>query len=302
LAESNGVASDLPRLVARAKGNAEELRELSLLRPTLEEYAAESGLELAAEEASRLHAAIDELLVAFAAHMLEHQAEELQLFHRFVNVLGHDLRNPISAIKLGSSMLLRDPKQADGSRRTAERISSSANRMLRMVEDLLDFVRTRPGTDVALDLAAVALRELCSQVVAECRAAHPLRTIIFDEGVSVSSDCDRRLLGNALTGVVSVALQHSHQQGAVRVTLDQPEGPRIQIHADGQTLNAEQLQALLEPLTRREADESKSTRPAGLGLYLVNRIVLAHGGRLAAESRDGAGTILTLILPSRAKD
>lgn len=294
---------DISALVELAPASAHALRELTALRAVLLELAAERGMLLAASEAALLHGAIDELLLAFAASTAKHQAEEAELRERFVSVLGHDLRNPISAIKLGSSMLARDTQAPEARRRTAERIVSSANRMLRLLEDLLDFMRLRPGSATPLDLVETSLTELCRHAIDDCVLAHPGRTITLGGG-ELTAKVDRRRLRQALTHVLASALEHSPADSEVRVTLLQNGQPCIRVHHGGPPIPAQELDTIFDPL-RRGNLAGGSERPArglGLGLYLAEQIVRAHGGKITAHSTREAGTSFELNVPSGSND
>ena len=294
---------DLHRLVERAAPDADALRELTLLRGTVLELAAEREIEVAPSEAASLHRAIDDLMLAFAERASRRQAVELELRERFVNVLGHDLRNPISAIKLGSSMLLRDSQPPDARKRTTERIVSSANRMLRMLEDLLDFMRLRPGALPPLEFEPISLKELCRDVVSETLAAHPQRAIVFAADADVMGRFDRRRLAQALANVIASALEHSPADSEVLVSLQAGRGC-ISVRHYGPVIPAPELGTIFDPLRRGDLAQS-SERPArglGLGLFLADQIVRAHGGQILAESSRETGTTFSLLLPSLAKD
>jgi signal transduction histidine kinase len=294
----------LRELVARSRTGPEALRELTLLRGAVLELIRERELRLEAAEAATLHQAIDEILLAFAERASERLAQELELRDRFVSVLGHDLRNPISAIKLGSSMLLRDTQSAEARHRTAERIVSSSNRMLRILEDLLDFMRLRPGALPELELAPISLAELCSDVVSECLASHPRRTITFASEQDVRGQFDRRRLGQALAHVIASALEHSPQGSEVRVSLARDAGACIKVRHGGPVIPQHELGTIFDPSQRGELVKSseRPSRGLGLGLYLADQIVRAHGGRIEAESNSSTGTTFSLLLPSSSKD
>jgi signal transduction histidine kinase len=296
--------SRLQELVDGAPMGRDALYELTVLRGVVLELVSEQAGELDPVEATLFHRAVDDLLLAFAERAFERQRLELEMRARFVSVLGHDLRNPISAIKLGSSMLVRDVQSPDARKRTAERIVSSANRMLRMLEDLLDFMRLRPGALPQLELGSVSLNDLCREVIDQSLAAHPKRAITFSADAESTGRFDRRRLGQALANVISSALDHSPAQSEVQVVLRAGAIPCISVRHLGPVIPATELDTIFDPLRRGDLAKSND-RPArglGLGLFLAEQIVRAHGGRISAESSAEAGTTFSLHLPSHAND
>jgi signal transduction histidine kinase len=293
----------LRKLVAKIDAAAEAPRELTLLRQALLEVMREHGIELGQAESALLHRAIDDILLAFTERTSEQRVEEFELRERFVRVLGHDLRNPISAIKLGSALLLRDTQPPEARQRTTERIVSSANRMLRVMEDLLDFMRLRPGGVPEVDLGTVSLNELCREVVEENLLAHPRRAIVFSADGQVNGRFDRRRLSHALSNVIASALDHSPAQSEVSVALQANGEACIRVWHEGPAISSTELEAIFDPLGHGEGSGG-SERPArglGLGLYMADQIVRAHGGRIVAESSGEAGTSFRLLLPSHPK-
>jgi len=294
---------ELGELVDQIGSDNQAVRELMILRAVVLELVAERNLRVEPGESALLHRAIDDVLLAFSERALQQQAAELALRERFVRVLGHDLRNPIAAIKLGSSMLARDVQPAEARRRTAERILSSSNRMLRMLEDLLDFMRLRPGALPALEVGSGSLNVLCREVVDESLAAHPQRVITFDADAEVTGTFDRRRLSHALGNVISAALEHSPADSDVRVVLS-GDGPCISVRHHGPVISQAELDTIFDPLRRTDLGKSgeRPARGLGLGLFLADQIVRAHGGQILAESSGEAGTTFRLLLPSLAKD
>ncbi|MCU1283158.1 MAG: histidine kinase, partial [bacterium] len=102
-----------------------------------------------------------------------------ELREQFIAVLGHDLRNPLSSVSMGTELLLRETL-TDDQRKTVERIRASGRRMTELVRHLLDFARARLGGGIGLSLAAVTdLQESVRHVIAELESVNPDREIRF---------------------------------------------------------------------------------------------------------------------------
>lgn len=104
----------------------------------------------------------------------------------FIGVVGHDLRNPLAAIRTGMHLLMKRATLDARDTALVQRLSSSADRMSRMIEDLLDFTRGRLGGGIPLRRSFVDLSALCTDVVEEMQTAH---------GRRVSLECDGRREG-----------------------------------------------------------------------------------------------------------
>src|SRR6185437_14571095 len=110
----------------------------------------------------------------------ETEAEQTARFREhLIGVVGHDLRNPLTAIVSSSQLLLRYANLNDRQARVVGRIASSADRMARMIDDLLDFARTRLGGGFPIHPRRIDLRELCEHTVEELEFAYPARTVRF---------------------------------------------------------------------------------------------------------------------------
>src|SRR5207237_3356255 len=108
----------------------------------------------------------------------EEEAEQTAHFReRFIGILGHDLRSPLTAILASAGLLLRQRDSSDASLAAAARISSSAERMGRMISDLLDFTQARLGGGLALHRKPSDLAEVARACVDAASAANPTRRI-----------------------------------------------------------------------------------------------------------------------------
>jgi len=241
---------------------------------------------------------IDRLLDACTARRrLEARCAELEEALRNAEllgaVLGHDLRNPLAAIATGAELLLRNP-DADGVRRTAERMRTSAQRMAGMIERLLEVARSRaePGRTrfECIDLGALA-RRIADEFV---RPEHVGRVDLRLAG-ALDIDADAGALGQALSNLVGNALKHGEAGGRVTLGVDGSAADTLSItvHNPG-CIAGGVVERVTEAFVRREGSQG-----LGLGLHIVTQIAALHGGRLGLHSAAGAGTTATLVLPRR---
>lgn len=202
---------------------------------------------------------------------------------RFIGILGHDLRDPLSAVALGATMLIGDPGLAPPHRKQAERIQRAAGRMERMVKDVLDFARGQLGEGIPTELAPVDMAEICRAIAEE--VGDPARLAVTITGdVRGAFDRDRvhqalgNLVRNALhhgVGVVEIAAAEADDRESI-VTAVTNAGPEIPI-AD--------RARLFDPFRG-----TRSREGLGLGLFIVQQIALAHGGVCSVTCEHGRTT------------
>jgi signal transduction histidine kinase len=221
---------------------------------------------------------------------LDQQRTNARLREEFIAVLGHDVRNPLSAIRAGADLLLRRAAQESADGRVLQRIHSSTGRISALVDDLLDLARGRLGGGIALDWADVSdLDVRLQQVVAELRASHPTRPIAMEIAVASPVRCDARRIEQLLSNLLGNALQHGAPGAPVQVAVDGGGGAlQIRVSNTGDPIGEEALSQLFQPYFR--GGRSTAGQGLGLGLFIVAEIAKSHGGRVDVTSAAGLTT------------
>jgi PAS domain S-box-containing protein len=218
---------------------------------------------------------------------------------RVMGVLGHDLRNPLSAIAMAAARLMRrglSPLQ----RELTTLVQGSVARMQRMISDLLDFSRVRAGGELPVTRRPdVELRAICEDVVAELRLAHPDRQIDADFAGEGRGAFDPDRIAQALSNLIGNAVEHGGRDSAIHVRLRQTaDVVELSVHNHGEPIADAARARLFEPF-RRGSETKEGGGGVGLGLFIVDHVVRAHGGRIAVTSTADAGTTFRLELPRR---
>jgi PAS domain S-box-containing protein len=232
--------------------------------------------------------------------------EEARFQERFIGVLGHDLGNPLAAVRLTAAALLARDTLPQDVRRGVERIDGSAGRMARLVKQLLDFTRARMAGGIPLRPREVSLEEVCRRIIGELEPAHPGHGIHLEVRGESRGVWDEERLGQVLSNLLGNALQHSPEGTPVRVRLSSvaPHFQRLEVHNGGKPIPATLRPRLFAPF-HHVAPEPGQPRVKhqglGLGLYIVSQIVTAHGGWVDVASSADAGTLFAVTLPRVAR-
>jgi signal transduction histidine kinase len=223
------------------------------------------------------------------------QREDAELREQFIAVLGHDLRNPLSSIGMGTELLLRRSNDA-GDRRVLERIRSSARRIGALVDDVMDLARGRFGGGIKLRAQEVMdLATRLRHVIDEVQAAHPTRPIDLRSTLDGPVTCDEQRVEQLLSNLLTNAIAHGDADTPIAVAL-RGEGDTVELSVSnhGEPISAEVRPRLFEPYFRGGRGDPRNG--LGLGLYIVSEIARSHGGRVEVASADGR-TTFTLRMP-----
>jgi two-component system sensor histidine kinase/response regulator len=226
---------------------------------------------------------------------LKETTETLRLNEVFAAVLGHDLRNPLSAI-LASAYLLRSSEN-EPARAAGHRIISSGRRMARLIEDLLDFSRVRLGGGIAIQTEPGDLGDMVRRVLQEHQAAAPQRSLELTQAGSLRCEFDGERMAQIASNLLGNAIQHGHGEGVIRVHLDGQEAQRVLLSVTNPgEIPARLMGDLFEPFRGRGEAGSERGGGLGLGLYIVQQLARAHGGQVLVTTGSGS-TCFTVELP-----
>jgi signal transduction histidine kinase len=211
------------------------------------------------------------------------------------------LRNPLGAVLLSARTLLRTEGLSEPQCRAVQRIAAGAERMGRMINELLDLTRARLGGGIPLSRQPVELRGLCQQVLEELETAHPgQRMQVHAEG-NLQGEWDADRLSQLLGNLVKNALDYSPEGTPVDLALvDEGECVRVEVHNQGPPIPEEYQASLFEPFRRVSQAGGSASSGLGLGLFIADQIVRAHGGSITVHSSAGAGTTFSVRLPRHA--
>jgi len=223
----------------------------------------------------------------------------------FISVVSHELRTPLTAIR-GSLGLLAAGKAGEvpeRGRRMLEIAVQNTDRLIRLINDILDLERIESGK-VAMETAPVDAATLAHQAaeVMQPMADRAAVALFVDAApVRLVADADRIL--QVLTNLISNAVKFSPEGGRVDVRVARGEGvARFAVADRGRGIPADRLESIFERFQQVDSSDSRQKGGTGLGLAICRTIVTQHGGEIWAESTPGEGSTLRFTLPLAAPD
>lgn len=276
--------------------------EFRALRASVLRLWTQEGQELRSEhltDLTRFNEAIDQALSESVVRYTQDLEQSKEIF---LAILGHDLRSPLGAVMMSANFMLETGELTEPHLTLTRRIASSAKRMQQMIGDLLDFTRSRLGGGIPIVRAPGSLQKIVHDVVDEILAGDSSRLIKVEArgGEAVNVDCSR--ISQAIANLLLNAVEHSPPGSAVSVVVDgNADEAVIDVHNEGRALSADQLNGIFGPMKASQAEGSGThSGPLGnlgLGLYIAERIVHAHDGKIEIQSSDAAGTTFRVLLP-----
>ena len=241
------------------------------------------------------HLEVADRLVASEALRLEATAAA-ELREQFIAVLGHDLRNPLTSIASGLT-LLDQPQNADRVVLIRKMMGQSIARMSGLIADILDFARGRLGQGITLQKRPTEMKPLIEQIVGEIAASNPDRDIRLECDTSPKLSCDPGRIAQLLSNLLGNAVSHGASDQPIRVHCQcGPSSMTVSVTNGGPMIPESAMAMLFQPFKRGVA--STRREGLGLGLFIAQEIARAHGGEITVLSDESATTFsLSLPLP-----
>ncbi len=252
------------------------------------------------EDVTRFNEAIDQALSESMATYAEGIERSRDLV---LGVLGHDLRNPLGAIMMATTVMLTHEGPGWIHAKTAARILTSTTRMDEMIRDLLDFTRTRLGGGIPVVRADTNLEMICRQTIDELTAFRPRSVITLAASGELQGHWDRSRLSQMLSNLIGNAYQHGAKTAPIDVTVrGERDAVVLTVHNKGSAIAADKLREIFDPFRQlAPGSGANQTGSIGLGLYIAQAIAIAHQGTIAVESTKD-GTTFSVRLPRVADD
>lgn len=229
----------------------------------------------------------------------EAQREREKTRELILGTLGHDLRNPLNTIKVSVHTLQRTLPEAD--QKALARIANSTDRMSRMIDQLLDFTKSRLGGGIPIHPHDADLASVCQALADEFEALHPNRIRVSMEGdLRGRWDADR--LTEVFSNLLSNAFKYGDPHASVTIAGRCGAGcVVVDVTNQGPEIPAPLQSVIFDPFQRGPTEQRRGIKGVGLGLYIAQQIVHAHGGEITVRSCPIAGTTFSVTLPRLAE-
>ncbi|HXH82002.1 MAG TPA: HAMP domain-containing sensor histidine kinase [Candidatus Tectomicrobia bacterium] len=233
--------------------------------------------------------------------LMRREAEMAQLKSDFVANVSHDLKTPLSVIRMFGETLEMGRVRDEARRQEYYRvITRESERLSRLIDNVLDFSRIEGGRQ-RYDVAPAAIEPLVRDAVEAF--AYPLEQQGFTVKVDVEPDLpdvplDADAVGQALANLIDNAIKYSAERKAIAVFAARDgDWLRLEVADEGIGIPPSEHRRIFEKFYRVGRSETQGRRGSGVGLALVRHVAEAHGGSVTVESAPGAGSRFTIRLP-----
>jgi PAS domain S-box-containing protein len=220
----------------------------------------------------------------------------------FISVVSHELRTPLASIQGGLNLIssgLMNP-ESDKGRHVIEIVAENADRLVLLVNDILELERLKLGK-VKLLLHTCNAADLMGKArdMMQVLANHSRITLaVFPQGIQIYADCDRII--QVLTNLISNAIKFAPEGSTISLTVElQKESKQVlfKVEDQGRGIPADKLDSIFERFQQVDASDSRKKGGTGLGLAICRSIIEQHGGKIWAESVLDQGSTFCFTLP-----
>lgn len=224
---------------------------------------------------------------------------EAELRERLMNIVGHDLRNPVAAILMSAQHLLKDQRFTGRQFEILAGIEHSAARMRDLIENLIELSRAHRGS-LPVNLERTDLRAICRSVIIELELGRSAQGRFQCEFTGDTfGNWDPQRLSQIISNVAGNALDHGATDCPVLLRCKgQGDFVTLEIFNQGVPIPDAQLMVLFELSARRPRSRPRGPgRNLGIGLYIVRELVKSHHGTIDVRSTAQDGTTFVIVLP-----
>lgn len=256
------------------------------------------GAKLTQEDRDLIIEAIE---IGISEAASEFTKQQFRLREQFVNMLAHDLRNPLSAIKSNAQLILRAPEKTESIQVMASRIVNSINRTDNMIKDLLDSNLIQMGRIIPLEIQSTDLIALVKLCIEEAMAVHGERFTLNADS-SIPGHWDPVILQRAIGNLLTNAIKYGDAQAMVDISITHDEHfVKLAVHNKGKSISKEHQKIIFDNYFGKDVSLGLPKNGWGIGLYLVKGAMDAHGGQVEVQSSDLEGTTFTLTFPKDSR-
>jgi signal transduction histidine kinase len=245
----------------------------------------------------RFNEAMDRSLAELTATFSPSESQPQSLF---LGVLNHELRTSVASILMSAQVLTHRSTPGSPEAKAAQRILRSCEQLRQSLDALSDFTKVRLGAHLDIDRMPDDIGVLCRQALDAFARVDPERKIRLASDGDLSGDWDKARIREAIGGLIGNAARFASRGSPVTIAVDGHAADHVEVtvHGDGTPIDVETLRTIFDPVARVES-ENATYAGLGLGLFIVRKVVDAHGGQVSVEAAEGRGTTFKVVLPRR---
>lgn len=249
------------------------------------------------DELVHFNEAMDRSLAELSATFSPSQSQPNALF---LGVLNHELRTLVASILMSAQVLTHRSAPGSPEGKAAQRILRSCEQLRQTLDALSDFTRVRLGTQLEIERTEEDIGVLCRQALDEYARHDSERKVRLASDGDLHGRWDAARIREAVRGLIANAARFASRGSPVTIaaTARGPDEVVVTVHGDGTPIDVETLRTIFDPVARVESDNA-TYAGLGLGLFIVRKVVDAHGGRVQVDAAPEGGTTFTLVLPRR---
>jgi signal transduction histidine kinase len=249
------------------------------------------------DDMMRFNEAIDQ---ALAESISSYSSEVSKSRQTFLAILGHDLRGPLSAIKMASHILIKSEALDAQHLDVAARIKRSVQTMNRMIQDLLEYAGGQIGKKIPVKPEVANMRDVCRTAIDEIQLAYPSALFNFEAAGNLEGAFDPTRFQQVLSNLLINAAKYSEPGKQITLSAHRnSETITVEVKNFGRPIPPESLQVIFNPLVQlyTKGSHPHPSTSLGLGLFIAREIVEGHDGTIEVRSSKTDGTIFTVRLP-----
>lgn len=233
------------------------------------------------------------------SYLYRETKRENEMKDMFINMIAHELRAPLTAMRGYASMIREDVTTPVPIKEYGQKIEDSAERLVLIVNDLLDVARIHSGK-LSITKARADVQSVITAVLEVMQAEAREKGITVTQESPIMElilDIDTQRLHQALTNLVSNALKYT-KSGSIAVSFEERDDRvEIRVKDTGMGISAENQKSLFSPFFRVTDKDVDQTIGTGLGMWITKQLIELMGGSIAVESIKGVGTHVVITLP-----
>ena len=265
----------------------------SVVRQWRQKHPSPSATDL--DELVHFNEAMDRSLAELSATFSPSHAQPNALF---LGVLNHELRTVVASILMSAQVLTHRATPGSPEAKAAERILRSCEQLRQTLDALSDFTTVRLGTQIEIDRVEDDMAVLCRQALDEYARSDHERTVRLSSDGDLRGNWDAARIREAIRGLIANAARFASRGSPVTIVVDghAADEVKLTVHGDGTPIDLDTLCTIFDPVARVESD-NPTYAGLGLGLFIVRKVVDAHGGQVSVDASPGQGTTFTVVLP-----